>query len=236
MENLSKKYMQLKKEGKYSYAIYVPATYDESKKYSLLIFLHGAGERGTNYEMLDNITQVGFFEQVLADNDLKDNFILLAPQCPNDMQWVNYPWLDGTYNFVLTEQSEPAKFAADLIFDKIMTEYNIDNSKVFITGLSMGGYGTWDMLARYPNKFAAAVTVCGGVDERLASYYKDIPVWICHGSCDSIVNCNAEKRTYALMVLNDAKDVHYTEYLGVDHNAWDYAYTDKQIFKWLISH
>lgn len=218
-----------------NFAYWIPETYDPAKKYPMFVFFHGAGEKGTEHMYLQSLKHSNMIERILSDPELKENFIILAPQCPEFYKWVNTsPWRYGSYDFENTPQAETQKEAADKIIE-FTQKYSVDMDRIYVTGLSMGGYCTWDILARYPDLFAAAIPVCGGMDEKNVDIYKNIPLWIIHGADDRAVSCRGSRRIYAKLILEGAEDVHYTEYLKIGHGSWVPAYKDEEIFQWLIT-
>src|SRR5262249_5923284 len=141
------------------YRLMKPEGYDASKKYPLVIFLHGAGERGT-----DNEKQLVHGVPQFASKENREKYpcFLIAPQCPDKQSWVNVDWSAEPHT-IPKEPAESAKLVLNLI-QSLQKEYSVDPKRIYITGLSMGGYGTWDLLARKPELFAAAVPICGGGD------------------------------------------------------------------------
>ena len=113
-------------------------------------------------------------------------------------------------------------------------EYSIDPQRIYLTGLSMGGYGTWDLLARKPDLFAAGVPVCGGGDESTAEQIANIPIWVFHGDLDSAVPVS-RSRTMVEALKKAGGHPKYSEYPGVEHNSWDKAYADPELMKWLFA-
>jgi predicted peptidase len=113
-------------------------------------------------------------------------------------------------------------------------EFNLDESRLYLTGLSMGGYGTWDLLARHPKMFAAAVPVCGGADEATAPVIKDIPIWFFHGGALPVVP-TYRSRNMIKALKAAGGEPKYTEYPGVGHNSWDRAYSEPELPKWLFA-
>jgi predicted peptidase len=210
------------------YRLLKPETVEEGKTYPLVLFLHGAGERGS-----DNVKQMvhGVSEFVRPENRRDYPCFLLVPQCPEGKRWVEVDW--GADSHVLPkEPSEPLRLVLDLL-DDALNRYPIDRRRVYVTGLSMGGFGVWDLLARRPDLFAAAVPVCGGGDPATAKAIKDVPVWVFHGARDGAVK---PKRSRDMVkALEDAGGKpKYTEYPDVGHDSWNPAYRDPELMKWLF--
>jgi predicted peptidase len=201
--------------------------YDPVSKYPLVIFLHGSGERGD-----DNIAQLKWGVQNFAtSNSMKMHpAIVIAPQCPKEMSWGNYSDTDMS---LLSSPSVPMKLLIELIKETIQ-KLPIDTDRIYITGLSMGGFGTFDAISRYPDLFAAAVPVCGGGDTKNAASIAHIPIWIFHGALDGAVNPVLSHNM--LKALTDA-GAHpgFTQYPKAGHFSWIAAYDDDMMMDWLFS-
>lgn len=209
------------------YRIFIPQG-NSKKKSPLLVFLHGAGERGCNNE-----SQVTFHTELLERVIEKNNCIVVAPQCPEEMQWVNTPWKDGSYSFENTIISKPMESLIELL-DFIEQQYDIDKTRVYIAGMSMGGYGSWNMLMRFPNKFAGAVIVCGAADPSQATAIKHIPVRTYHNADDPTVPvCGTREMVDALEKCG--ADIQYFEEPTGGHNSWHRAYTQEDLLDWLFN-
>lgn len=202
---------------------------DSTKKYPLILFLHGAGERGN-----DNDKQIIHIRELFLDSGNRKNYntFVIAPQCPNEKKWVAIDW-SLKKNDMPDEPSEPMRFTMVLI-DSLIAFYPIDTNRIYITGLSMGGFGTWDAIARYPNKFAAATPICGGGDEKTAKTIKDIPIWAFHGSADPVVPPDRSRNMINAIRADGGKPI-YTEYKGVGHGSWFKAYKEPALLKWLFA-
>jgi predicted peptidase len=213
--------------GKLPYRLLAPPKVATGKKYPLVIFLHGAGERGT-----DNEKQlVHGVPQFVANRDKYPCF-LIAPQCPEGKKWVEVDWSAESHTLP-KDPGEVGRLTLALI-EKSIKELPVDLRRVYITGLSMGGYGTWDLVARRPDLFAAATPVCGGADEATAARIKDIPIWAFHGAKDTAVKPARSRNMIAALEKAGGKPK-YTEYPDVGHNSWDPAYKDPELFKWLFA-
>ena len=204
--------------------------YDTLRKYPLVIFLHGSGESGK-----DNKAQLKWGVMNFASDQAMAMHpaIIIAPQCPENEAWSNFSENEKTRELRL--QPTPSKTMAlvmELVHHMIKT-FSVDTNRIYITGLSMGGFGTFDAVERYPHFFAAAVPVCGGGDTSKASSIAHIPMWIFHGSEDSGVN-----PLYALDMINAlSKAGSYaglTYYPGVGHFSWLAAYNDPLMMEWLF--
>lgn len=234
MEACIKDLMSAKTYKGLNYRLYLPDNIKNDKKYSFVLFLHGAGERG-NDNLLhinnsDNGTDILLKE--LLNSKYREDVIVAAPQCPTDEKWNNADWAKGSYVFEKDNITPVLQRVIDLLFEDIFTNYPIDMDRLYITGLSMGGYGTWDFITRYPDLFAAAVPVCGGCDLSAADIVKQIPIWIFHCPNDNIVDYKTSKLMYEKLKENGSP-VRYTEYM-LKHACWRGAYTNEELFPWMF--
>jgi predicted peptidase len=224
---LAKKTFTAGKE-KLPYRLMKPQGYDKKKTYPLVVFLHGSGERG-----IDNNRQLvhGVAEFAKAAARKKYPCFLIAPQCPANQMWVDVDWSAKKHK-ISKEPSRSGKLVLGLI-DEMKKEFSIDPKRIYLTGLSMGGYGTWDLLARKPALFAAGVPICGGGDEKTGKTLAKIPIWVFHGDKDNAVNVERSREMVAAIKKAGGKPK-YTEYKGVGHNSWTRAYNDPALMKWLF--
>jgi predicted peptidase len=201
----------------------------DTVKYPLIVFLHGSGERGN-----DNKIQITHIKDLFLNvqNMQKYPAFVVAPQCPKDKRWVESSWTVSKH-IMPNEISVPLKLVFDLI-KKLISEYPIDEKRIYISGVSMGGFGTWDMICRYPGKFAAAIPICGGGDISKSQLILKTPIWAFHGSNDKVV-----KVTLSRNMINSIKKLggnpKYTEYPGVGHDSWVKAYKEKGLLEWLYN-
>ena len=203
---------------------------DPSRKYPLVIFLHGSGERGS-----DNNAQLkwGVMNFASDENMKKYPAFVIAPQCPTGQQWAS---IARGKNGEISLQSSPTKSMQLLmeLINQVKTKFSVDTNRIYITGLSMGGYGTFDALERYPNLFAAAVPVCGGGDVSKAGSIAHIPMWLFHGANDPAVNTNLSYDMVSALVKLGAHPG-LTVYPNVGHFSWIAAYNDAMMMEWLFS-
>ena len=213
------------------YAIYIPKNYDCGENYPLLVFLHGAGERGD-----DNQLQLTVAIQKMFDDPTSPVYdsIVIAPQCPDERKWVMVPWECGNYSIAETPESEELEAVCGIIRNTI-EDYNVDRDRIYITGISMGGYGTWDMLCRHGNRIAAGMPVCGGADTAFARKIKYIPIRTFHGSEDGAVPVDGTRKMFAALKNAGSKSIQYTELDGMNHGIWDMVYSDRENIDWLFS-
>lgn len=218
------------------YRILYPENYDPKKKYPLLLFLHGAGERGN-----DNEAQLVHGAKMFLTPENRRDFpaIVIFPQCPKDDSW-NTMKADRTKTPVVRdfdfsrEIAKPLRLAVDLA-KSFVSNGIADLDRVYIGGLSMGGMGTFEAVARYPDLFAAAMPICGGGDVRAFNQsMRKLPMRIFHGSADSVVDYKYSWEMYDTL-KQMGWPVEYMEYPGVEHNSWDYAFLEKDFLAWLFS-
>ncbi len=220
------------------YRILYPKFYQNGKKYPLLVFLHGSGERGS-----DNAAQLLHGGFLFLVDSIRRNYpaIVIFPQCPADSSWsyLEFKFDAGLKRGILTgpyrqEPTAPARWVKELA-DSLVDAGAADGKRIYIEGLSMGGFGVFDMLERYPGYFAAAISICGGGDTTMAlRFAAKTPVRIFHGGADPIVTVESSRRYYRALKALGA-DVQYTEYPGVGHNSWDNVFVEKDLLHWLFS-
>jgi predicted peptidase len=222
----------------YKYQVFLPDTWNPHQKWPIILFLHGAGERGDDGL---NQTDVGIGTAIRVDRS-RFNAIVVMPQCRKNIWWIQTPMDD------VAMQS----------LDAATKEFHGDPAKTYLTGMSMGGYGSWFIAGKYPKRFAAMIVICGGIrppdnalkntpglaklspPDQAQSYTNaaakvgKIPVWIFHGADDDIVPVTESQRMNAAMKALGG-EVHYTEYPGVKHVSWDRAYDEPKLFPWLFS-
>lgn len=195
----------------------------------LVIFLHGAGERGN-----DNCMQLKHCVRFFLDDTVTGRypFLLMVPQCPNEKRWVNTDWSLPEH----TMDSEPTAelHGVMAVLDSLVDCGAVDPTRLYICGISMGGFGVWDALQRWPEKFAAAIPICGGGDLAYADAMKDIPVYIFHGLQDGIVMPSRSIQMYdALREAGNEESVLVT-YPELEHVCWDAAFSTPGLFGWLF--
>ena len=203
---------QITKTVSLKYLLFLPEGYDGQEKWPLIMFLHGAGERG------DDLKQVkvhGIPKIVEQKRDFP--FIAVSPQCPRESWW-------------------PAENdALKALLDEIVAKYSVDADRVYLTGISMGGYGTWSLATVYPNKFAAIAPICGGGDPSKACVLKDIPVWVFHGAKDETVKLKASEDM--VKALKDCEgNVQFTVYPEAGHDSWTETYNNPELYEWFLKH
>jgi predicted peptidase len=225
----------------YRYQVYIPTNYTQGKLYPVVLFLHGVGEWGEDGLLQ---TQVGL-GPVIRQAHERFPFIVVFPQARHYQLWMG----------------EMATLALKTL-DQTVEEFNGDPQRLYVTGISMGGYGTWYVAAIAPDKFAAIVPICGFVDIRrldipaefksfilendpfakspdpyvaIASQISKVPTWIFHGGSDPVVSPDESRKMFQALKALGA-NVKYTEYEGVGHDSWDRAYAEPDLVPWLLSH
>jgi predicted peptidase len=221
------------------YRILYPDNYSAAISYPLLLFLHGAGERGT-----DNEKQLIHGGDLFLKEEIRKSFpaIIIFPQCPADTNWSYFeasmdPITNSRDHFFPfhPEAAYPERMVKQLA-DSLVEKGIADKNRIYIGGLSRGAFATYDLLIRYPGFFAAAFTICGGCNTQLMSEKANkIPLWIFHGGKDNVVRPDYDRQLYQLLSQQNAP-VEYTEYPEANHNSWDSAFAEPQLLPWLFSH
>ena len=221
------------------YCLYLPkkeAFPDDAEKttsYPLVLFLHGAGERGNDNELQNNDT--GIVPRLTDEAFYAAHpCIILAPQCPADAQWVDTPWTQGSYSIETTPVSAALSVVNELL-DTICAQYPADISRLYITGVSMGGYGAWDMLLRHPDLFSGAIILCGAGDPSRAPAITAVSIRLFHGAEDTEVPVSGSRDMYQALEAAGAKDVQYKEYPDIGHWIWLNAWDEPGLLDWLFS-
>ena len=210
------------------YRLLKPIDYVPGKKYPMILFLHGAGERGD-----DNQTTLVHGAKDLAEPKRREQYpcYVVIPQCPKELKWSEVDWTKDSSELP-TEPSQSLQLVKELLEEMIETA-GVEPTRIYITGLSMGGYGTWDAIARYPGFFAAAIPVCGGGDPSTVNRFAKLPIWCFHGDADSAVKVIRSREMIDALkrVGSQAK---YTEYPGVAHDSWTATYSNPQLYEWMF--
>ena len=192
---------------KLDYLLYLPEDYAKKEAWPVLVFLHGSGERGDDLEL---VKKHGPPKKIAAGH--KYPFIVVSPQCPKYQRW------------------QPV--VLDALLDDLIQNYKVDKNRVYLTGLSMGGQGTWDWAAYSPGRFAALVPICGRADRSAAEILAHKPIWVFHGAKDPAVPISqSEKMVKELKKLGS--DVKFTIYPEAGHDSWTETYDNPQLYEWL---
>ncbi|MFO0869032.1 MAG: prolyl oligopeptidase family serine peptidase [Pirellulales bacterium] len=211
------------------YRLLKPKSYDAQQKYPLVLFLHGAGERGA-----DNVAQLKHGMADFASDEIRDKYpaFVLAPQCPVGEKWVDVDWSSTKHD--MPERPASAMRLTLATIEQLRKEFSLDPARLYITGLSMGGYGTWDALQRHPQMFAAAIPICGGGDPKHVAKFVHVPIWAFHGDKDTAVR--PERSRDMIAALQAAGGMpKYTEYPNTGHDSWTATYKDPAVHAWLFS-
>lgn len=210
------------------YRIYVPFNYTPEKDYPIFVNLHGAGHRGN-----DNEKHLGFIGSLLTVKDLPlDDSIIIFPQCPVDNKWVDTDWEKGSYSLDAVPESNELRALVELI-EQVKSDYSVDEKRIYACGLSMGGYGVWNLLMRHPDLFAGGVAMCAAGDPTKAEVLVDIPVWAIHGAKDPTVPVSGSREMVEAIKAAGGTKVEYTELPNNQHDVWTYTYANYKIFLWL---
>jgi predicted peptidase len=220
--------------NKLGYRLLKPAKYDTTKPYPLVLFLHGAGERGD-----DNFSQLKWGVFHFANPVMREKYpaFVVAPQVPENESWSGFSSDRDTVSFNHLLQPEPTlpMELTHKLLQKLKAEYSVDINRIYVTGLSMGGFGTFDIIERYPHEFAAAVPISGGGDVGRAFLIKDMPIWVFHGARDEIVSPKYSRAMVSALQIAGGSPG-FTEYPDKGHiGAWVEAYSNPNLYKWLFS-
>jgi predicted peptidase len=222
-------------EGTLPYRILMPKDYDPQKEYPLILFLHGSGERGS-----DNEKQLTHGGSYFASDSIRDNYpaIVVFPQCKAGESWNNsrYTISDQVRDFVFPIDIE-YNLHQDLLvklLKQLTDSLAVDRARVYAGGLSMGGMGTFELVQRNPDTFAAAFAICGGAHPEIASRISGTPWWLFHGEDDDVVPARWSEKIYEAL-LKEGAEVHLTLYPGVKHESWNNAFAEPGLMDWLLS-
>ncbi|MNK49422.1 esterase [compost metagenome] len=226
----------IKGKDSISYRVLFPENFDRTKKYPILFFLHGSGERGN-----DNQSQLTHGGGLFLKEEVRKQFpaIIVFPQCSSDSFWSNVEFKQdatGNREFLFQEGGQPSKAMQALLamVDNFVKKPYVDKHQVYAAGLSMGGMGTYELLRRKPKLFAAAFTICGGDNVANVQKYKNTPLWIFHGEKDDVVPV-----LYSTSIADQLKvlgsPVKLTLYPNANHNSWDSAFAEPELLPWLFS-
>ena len=231
---------------------------EDGQVYPLILALHGSGERGSDNEAQIHANKLA---TVWVENKNQKEYpsFVIAPQCPKDNKWVDSNWDLDTFDFKSLTISNELAAVSDLL-QIVIDKYPVDKRRIYITGLSMGGFGTWYMLLKHPKLFAAAIPICGAGDPNFACNIENIPIWNFHGNIDKSVSVEGsrlmmnalEKCKNDLLLIPDpnskkileseemknkifTSNLIYTEYKGKGHSVWDETYENPLVREWLFS-
>jgi predicted peptidase len=204
--------VEITKRDRLNYLLFLPEGYDKNPAWPLILFLHGAGERGDD---LDLVKKYGLPQRLEAWPDCP--FVVVSPQCPAESYWT----------FKLD--------SVDALLSKIVNSYAVDPARIYLTGLSMGGLGAWLLAMLHPERFAAIAPVCGRSNRTTACLIKDIPVWVFHGAKDEVVPISESERMVTALQECGA-DVRFTVYPEAGHDSWTETYDNPELYAWFLKH
>jgi predicted peptidase len=193
---------------KLNYLIYLPKDYDKQNSWPLLLFLHGSGERGDDLELVKV-----HGPPKLIGGGKQFPFIVVSPQCPKDQRW--------------------QAVTLTALLDEIVENYKVDQDRIYVTGLSMGGFGTWALAAHTPNRFAAIVPICGGGETYWTRQLTHLPVWVFHGAKDGAVPLRRSEEMVEALKTNGG-NVKLTVYPDAGHDSWTETYENPKLYEWLL--
>ena len=220
------------------YRILYPESYKKGKRYPLIVFLHGSGERGN-----DNEAQLFHGGDLFLKDSLRKQFpaIVIFPQCPQDSTWNRFPGrirdTTAAFNLALNtlDLTTPERLVK-LLIDSFAENKIADKKRIYLGGLSLGGFGTYDLVIHYPGYFAAAFPICGQANVKLyTEKAAKVPVWIFHGTLDNVVDPQPDRNLIKALQSMGAKNAKYTEYPNAGHNSWDSAFAEPGLLPWLFS-
>ncbi len=207
------------------YRLFVPAKYDKTRRYPLVLWLHGAAGRGTdNLKQITGGNALGAGVWTRSENQENSPAFVLAPQAPDTALWANRGGSEVTQSLRLALE----------ILEALRKEFNVDAQRIYAAGQSMGGGGVWDLLQRRPDLFAAAVPLCGPTDVNTAAKIANIPVWVFHGEADKTVTVAASRRMVEALRAAGGQPK-YTEYPGVGHPVWEKAFLEPELVLWVFA-
>ena len=212
----------------FKYRLMKPPASEPGKKYPLVLFLHGAGERGT-----DNLVSLKYLPTWIAEPEGRRQFpcFVLVPQCPPEKMWIDKHW--ALKEHAMSPEPTDEMKAVVAMLRQVMDQEAVDKNRVYLTGLSMGGYGAWELAARHPDLFAAVVPICGGGDERQVSKLVGLPIWAWHGTLDQAVPVERSRRMIEAIRAAGGNPF-YTELEHVNHNSWSPAYHSPDLLAWMF--
>jgi len=231
--SLYQKRMLIRGHDTLRYRILYPENYHKSKKYPLIVFLHGSGERGR-----DNEAQLMHGGALFVKPEIRRNFpaIVIFPQCPPNVAWSNFMYEKGAWTFITDGQQPAPQQLVKQLIDSLADRRVINKKRIYLGGLSLGGIGTYDMLGRYPGYFSAAFPICGACNiPWFLEHANNVPMWIFHGGKDNVVPPDSDRELFKALMTRGATDVMYTEYPQAGHNSWDSAFAEPKLLPWLFS-
>lgn len=195
-----------------NYLLYLPTGYgEEGKKWPLIVFLHGRGESGDD---LEKVKKHG--PPMLVEQGKEFPFIIVSPQCPRDRWWT--------------------EVYLDKLIDSVIEQYSVDEDRIYMTGLSMGGFGTWNYAGLHPERLAAIAPICGGGDPILTWRMRKLPIWAFHGAKDDTVPVKRTEDMVEAVKSRGNTEVKLTVYPDAEHDSWTETYNNPELYEWFLSH
>ena len=191
------------------YLLYLPKDYRQKPSWPLVLFLHGIGERGNDLQL---VKKQGLPKLLAAGMEFP--FIVVSPQCPNDHWW------------------EPLELKT--LLDEVVEKYKVDRDRLYVSGLSMGGFGTWALAAYQPDRFAALAPICGGGEPLWAARFARVPTWVFHGAKDPAVPLERSRQMVEAL-KRAGGNVKFTVYPEAQHDCWTETYANPQLYQWLLA-
>lgn len=208
--------LKINKDQSMPYLLHLPKDYEDKKgDWPMILFLHGRGE---SYGPLSIVKKWG--PPMMAERGDKLPYVVVSPQCPGDSRWTEQIQQEGLIK----------------LLDEISERYRIDQSRIYLTGLSMGGYGSWTLAAKHPDRFAAVAPICGGGRTEDAAKLKDIPIWAFHGTDDKVVPFSRSEDMVNAVKAAGGNRIQLTSLEGIDHNSWSSAYATPNLYSWFNKH
>jgi predicted peptidase len=200
-----------------NYSLHIPDGYKRgtNKKWPLIVFLHGMAQRGKS---LQHITSIGLPDKIKSIPDFP--FFIITPQCPARTYW---------------DRAKPA-LKVKTIIDTVINYYSIDKHRIYLTGFSMGGFGTWYIASEFPDTFAAIAPICGGGNPEMVKNIAHIPTWVFHGKKDRVVSVNKSYEMVAKLKTMNKAVVKFTIYPEEAHDCWDTVYSDTNLYDWFLKY
>ena len=213
------------------YRVLFPENYDKNHNYPLVLFLHGSGERGS-----DNEKQLTHGASLFTDEENRKDYpsIVIFPQCPENDFWVEREKIDfGNITFPEKPKITQSLFLVKKLLDSYKKNEGADKKKIYVMGLSMGGMGTFDLIARYPKYFAASIPICGGVNTKRLKKVCNLPIRIFHGGADPVVSREFSRNAHIELKALGSVKAEYIEFPGVGHDSWTKAFAYPDFLSWM---
>lgn len=213
------------------YRLLLPKNFDNDKKYPLIIFLHGAGERGN-----DNELQLVHGKDLFINMNKNNTFpsIVVFPQCSKNSYWANVSRINNSFSFLGDPTENKSLKLVEGMINELQSNFKINSNQIYVGGLSMGGMGTFELVYRNPDMFAAAFAICGGANPKIGEKISKTNWRIYHGDKDFVVPVKLSIDMYN-SIKSFNKDVYLKIYPNVNHNSWDNVFREPDLFKWLFS-